>query len=132
MSAILHFEDIFPNILETSITAFKNGFRDIADALLLNLAFSLNQQNELIKKSILELEDNPEISLSLDTYDFHENMQHVQEVVEHLLHLSKKNSLDSDVFVQFQNLSDDILTNLIVFQNEVSAKSSEQRFNLAS
>jgi hypothetical protein len=113
MTMPIHFETLLPSILDTTVDAFKSGAKDIANNLLMTLIFSLKQQNNEFKDTIFELEQNPQLSLTLDTDDFQDIMVNLEDMIEKLLSVSK--------------VCDDFFSNIIVLGNEVSAVASELR-----
>ncbi len=123
----IHFETLLPSILDTTVDAFKSGAKGIANNLLMTLIFSLKQQNNEFKDTIFELEQNPQLSLTLDTEDFQDIMINLEDMIEKLLSVSKKNKDNSDIFMELYKVCDELFSNIIVLGNEVSAVASELR-----
>jgi molecular chaperone GrpE (heat shock protein) len=128
----LHFENAFPNILEKTVSAFKNGAKDVANAILMELIFAIKKQNENIKDLKAQLESEPGISLDLDTEEFHENMLNVIDMLEKLVAISDKNKDKSEIFNQMHNISKEMYENATLMQIELSFVASEQRYKESS
>ncbi len=135
MTAPLHFESLVPSIFDTTVSAFKSGANEIANNLLMNLIFTLQEENNKIKSLITDLELEPTISLTLDTDEFHDSLIFLENILEKQVNISKKNKNNSDIFFEFYKICDESYTNVLILGNEVSAVASELRhkeFKLAS
>jgi len=128
MTMPMHFENLLPSILDTTVEAFKSGAKDIANNLLMNLIFSLKEQNNELKNMIFDLEQNPQLSFTLDTEEFQDIMISLEDMLEKLLSVSTKNKHNSEIFMELHKICDEMLSNIIVLGNEVSAVASELRY----
>jgi len=127
MTAPLHFETLIPSLLDTTVSAFQNGSIDVANNILMNLIFSLKEQNNELKSLLFKLDTEPTISTSLDNEDFHNSMIIVEDMAEKLLYVSKQHKEKSDIFNELYKISEDMFANSITLSNEVSAVASELR-----
>lgn len=127
MMFTLHFENAFPNILEKTVSAFINGAKDVASAILMELIFAIKKQNEDIKTLRAQLESEPSISLELDTEEFHDNMLHAIDMLEKLISISEKNKDKSEIFNQMYKISQEMYENSTLMQIDLSFIASEER-----
>lgn len=95
-----NFETLIPSLLDTTVKAFKNGAKEVANNILMNLIFSLNEKNEALKKQLFELDTEPTIATSMDTPEFHEAMINAEDMLEKLLYVSKEYKDKSEIFTQ--------------------------------
>jgi len=128
MTAPLHFESLVPSIFETTVNAFKSGAKDIANNLLMNLIFTLKQQNNDLKNILFDLEKEPSKAIDLDTDDFQDSLIDLEDMLERLVFISEKYSKNSDIFFEFYKISNEMYSNIIVLGNEVAAIASELKY----
>ena len=119
---------LISSVYDTAISAFKNGAKDIANSLLMNLIFTLKNQDNDLKNILFDLEKNPTISITLDTDEYQDILINLEYNFEKLLCVSKKYKDKSDVFMEFYKISDSLYGHIILLGNEVSAVASEQRY----
>ena len=127
MTAPLYSETLIPSLLDTTVQAFKSGAKEIGNNILMNLIFSLKEQNNKLKEQLFKLETEPTISTSLDTEEFHDAMISVEDMLEKLLHVSKQHKDESEIFNELHKIADEMFANAITLSNEVSAVASEIR-----
>jgi len=125
MTIPINSETLLPSIFKTTIEAFKNGAKSIADNLLMNIIFELKKNNTLYINALHEIEKNPKITLELDTELFHDLMLNAEEQIKKLLILIKKENKKSEVYTELQKITEELYKNMIIFSIEVSATASE-------
>lgn len=124
MTLNLHFESVFPSIVETAAQAINGVAKDFGNSIIISLIVEIRNKNRELKDLLIDVEENPTILLEKDNEPFYDQMNDTMNNLERLLNLSEKNKDKSDIFMQLYHAVDDLYTTVIVVSNEIAFSES--------
>ena len=128
MTIPMRLDSLIPSIFETLADGFKEVSKDIINSIVMQLIYVLQKQNRDLEEVLFTLENEPTIATTLDNDEFHDSMIEIEEKIEKMLSMAKKNQDKSDIFKEYYNICDKVYSNTITLANEVAAIASEIRY----
>ena len=128
MTIPMRLDSVIPSIFETLANGFKEVSKDIINSVIMQLIYVLQKQNRDLEEVLFTLENEPTLATTLDNDEFHDSMIELEEKIEKMLSMAKKNQDKSDIFKEYYNICDKVYSNTITLANEVAAIASEIRY----
>ena len=128
MTIPMRLDSVIPSIFETLANGFKEVSKDISNSIVMQLIYALQKQNKDLEELLFTLEREPTLATTLDNDEFHDSMIELEEKIEKMLDLAKKNQDKNDIFKEYYNICDKVYSNTITLANEVAAIASEIRY----
>jgi len=101
MTLNMHFEDSFTPIFQTLVDSFNASKRELTNAILMKIIFSINAKNKELRDIFFDIEENPQRLENMNLEDFYEMMGNLEDNFKPLLSLAKKHQGKSDMFLEF-------------------------------
>lgn len=128
MTVNLHFEDAYPSIFQTAVSAFKLKAKDISSSILMALIVSVKNQNKELSQILVKIEQDNNILASIDLIEFYDTMNILQDNLELLLDLANKHKSKSDIFMEFYKAIDELYNSCIVITVDIGFIESDLKY----